>query len=163
MLIRLKKGDVIAIMKQHIRVFMGFILALQLGCLSAAQPELGKYPKIFSTGEYTVTMLRFGEDDSTVLLKVDGIDNKFDGQIFLHKKLCDNTPCTSYKYETKEIPGKERWWTFQSHRSWGSYDELSLFPPGIDKKHGLSSAKRPDKFDPNGFYQEYLGQKALRK
>jgi ribosomal protein L35AE/L33A len=97
-----------------------------------------------------------------VLIKVDGIDNQFDGQIYLHKKVCLNTSCTNYRYETSEIPGKGNWRTVWSIRSWGNHDEVSFYPPGIDKKHGLYKAKRPDKFDSNVFYKEYLGQKALR-
>lgn len=140
-----------------------FILVLLFGQVNAAQPELGKYPKIFSADNYKITLLRIGKDESTVLIKVDGIDNEFDGQIFMHTKICDNTPCTSYKYETKEIPGKARWWTIQSSRPWGDFDSMSFYAPGIDERHYLSADRRPDKFDPNNFYQEYLGQKALRK
>ncbi len=129
----------------------------------ADKPELGKYPQVFSSGEYTVTMLRLGKDDSTVLIKVDGLDNAFDGQIYKHTKICENTTCTTFKYETKEIPGKARWWTLQSSRPWGDYDNMSFYPPGIDKKLGISARQRPNNFDPGKFYQEYLGQKALRK
>jgi ribosomal protein L35AE/L33A len=150
-------------MKRNIRVFVIFVLALQFGYANAEQPELGKYPKVFSADDYTVTMLRLGKDDSSVLIKVDGIDNQFDGQIYLHKKVCLNTSCANYRYETTEIPGKEKWGTIWSVRSWGNYDEVSFYPPGIDKKHGLYKDKRPDNFDSNGFYKEYLGQKALRE
>ena len=138
-------------------------LGLSIGFAQADEPKLGKYPKMFQADYYEVTMLRLGEDDSTVLIKVDGIDNDFDGQIFLHKKLCDNTECTNYKYETTEIPGKTRWWTVQSTRSWGDYDNMILYPPGINKKSELYSSSRPDGFDSSAFYQEYLGQKALRE
>lgn len=129
----------------------------------AEQPELGKYPQIFSVDGYTVTLLRLGKDETTVLIKVDGIDNAFDGQIYKHTKICENTPCTTYKFETTEIPGKQRWWTIQSSRPWGDYDSMSFYPPGIDKKYSLRQGARPDGFDSKKFYQEYLGQKALRK
>lgn len=125
----------------------------------AAQPELGKYPQVFVSDGHTVTMLRLGKDDSSVLIKVDGIDNAFDGQIYQHSKICENTTCTTFKYETKEIPGKARWWTLRS----SEYDSMIFYPPGVDKKHSIGSAQRPDKFDSEKFYQEYLGQKALRK
>ncbi len=129
----------------------------------AEQPELGKYPQVFVSGSYTVTMLRLGKDDSTVLIKVLGIDNAHDGQIYKHTKICENTTCTTFKFETKEMPGKAHWWTLQSTRPWGDYDNMSFYPPGIDKKMGISPTKAPDNFDPEKFYQEYLGQKALRK
>lgn len=127
------------------------------------KPELGKYPQVYAAAGYTITLLRLGKDDSTVLIKVVGIDNAFDGQIYKHKKICENTTCTTFKYETNEIPGKERWWTIQSSRPWGDYDSMNFYPPGIDKKFSIGPAKAPDNFEAEKFYQEYLGQKALRK
>lgn len=149
-------------MKLLIRIMMTLSLLWPIFG-QAAQPELGKYPQVFVSDGYTVTMLRLGKDDSSALIKVDGIDNAFDGQIYQHSKICENTPCTTFKYETKEIPGKARWWTLRSSRPWGEYDSMSFYPPGVDKKHSIGSAQRPDKFDSEKFYQEYLGQKALRK
>ena len=150
-------------MRKRVSCITGIVLAFYFAFATAEPIELGKYPKVFSAGYYKVTMLRLGKGEDTVLIKVDGIDNEFDGQIYLHKRICDNTRCTNYKYETKEIPGKSRWWTIQSQRSWGNYDSMIFYPPGIDKKHDLGVDRRPDSFDPDAFYQEYLGQKALRK
>lgn len=128
------------------------------------QPKLGKYPTVlFSSEGHTVTIVRLGNDDNTALIKVDGIDNDLDGKILKHTKICENTDCTTFKYETKEIPGKERWWTLRSSRQWGSYDEVSLYPPGVEKKFPVSTGKRPDQFDSEKFYQQYLGQKASTK
>jgi hypothetical protein len=129
----------------------------------ADAPKVGKYPKVFKSKDYTVTMVKLGAtDDKVFLVKVDGLDNDFDGQIFKHETKCNNTRCTSYKLETKEIPGKKRWWTIQSTNSWGSYDGLILYPPGIDKKSDLFQVERPEKFDSKAFYQAYLGQKTQR-
>ncbi len=138
------------------------ILTFPLSLL-AENPEVGKYPTMFKSGDYTITMLRLGKkEDKTVLIKVDGIDNDFDGQIYKHITKCNNTNCTSYNLETAEIPGKKSWWTIQSLKSWGNYDNLSFYPPGINKKSRIYKINRPEKFDSNQFYQEYLGQKALR-
>ena len=148
------------------KIFMRVIVSLFLiwpVFSQAAKPELGKYPQVFASGGYTVTMLRLGKDDSTVLIKVVGIDNAFDGQIYKHTKICENTTCTTFKFETDEIPGKKRWWTLQSTRPWGEYDSMSFYPPGVDKKLGISPSRAPESFDSEKFYQEYLGQKALRK
>ena len=133
------------------------------GFMQAEQPELGKYPKILKSGNYTITMLRIGKDDSVMLIKVDGIDNNFDGQIFKHTKICENTNCTAYKYETVEIPGHKRWWTIQITRSWGDYDNIVFYPPGVEKKHDASESKRPDSFDPVKFFNEYKAQLVKRK
>lgn len=150
-------------MKKKTLVIAGIaMLAASLQAL-ANEPELGKYPVVFTGEQYTVTMLRIGKDESTVLIKVVGIDNPFDGQIYKHSRICENTPCTTYKYETKEIPGKARWWTIQASRSWGDSEQLSLFPPGIDKKYGIYRNKQPVDFNAKQFYQEYLGQKTLRE
>lgn len=149
-------------MKTLIRVVASLVLIWPL-LGQAAKPEIGKYPKVFESGNYTVTMLRLGKDDDSVLIKVTGIDNELDGQIYKHSKICENTPCTTFKYETAEIPGKKRWWTLQFTRPWGDYDEITLFPPGIDKKHRAHPTKAPEGFDVEKFYQEYLGQQALRK
>lgn len=131
--------------------------------LLAEVPTIGKYPTMFKSGVYTITMLRLGEEsNNTVLIKVDGIDNSFDGQIYKHVKQCENTNCTSYKYETKEIPGKEHWWTIQARDSWGDYENTSFYPPGISKKSSIYKIKRPANFDANKFYKDYLGQVALR-
>jgi len=147
---------------KKLQILLLSIIMLAPSCLLADNQEVGKYPKMFKSGDYTITILRLGkEEDKTVLIKVDGIDNEFDGQIFKHETKCDNTNCTSYKLETKEIPGKEKWWTIQSSRSWGSYDNLVFYPPGIDKKSEIYEIKRPEQFDSNKFYKEYLGQKAL--
>ena len=149
-------------MKNFMRIIISLFLVLPVYS-QAEQPELGKYPQMFSGDDYKITLLRVGKDETTVLIKVDGVDNAFDGQIYMHTKLCDNTACTSYKYETTEIPGKEKWWTIQSSRPWGDYDSMSFYPPGIDKKYSIGAGNRPDGFDSQKFYQEYLGQKALRK
>lgn len=128
------------------------------------KPELGKYATVYSSSDgHTVTMLRLGKDDSTMLIKVEGIDNDFDGKIFKHTKICENTNCTTYKYETKEIPGKERWWTVRSSDLYGGYEDMTLYPPGINKKSSLGRAARPDSFDAEKFYQQYLGERALAK
>lgn len=150
-------------MKKFICSLAGLLLVFSPYAI-AGKVELGKYPQVFQSGDMIVTMLRVGkEKDNTVLIKVDGIDNQHDGQIYKHKKKCDNKRCTSYKFETKEIKGKKRWWTFQSSRSWGEYSYVTFFPPGISKKHGIYKTSRPKGFDPEKFYKEYLGQKALRK
>jgi hypothetical protein len=129
----------------------------------ADQPKLGKYPTVYEGDDYVVTILKIGsKEEKTVLIKVDGIDNDFDGEIYLHGTICDNTDCSNYKYETTEIPGKEKWWTVQSTRSWGEYDNVILYPPGINKKTPISKVKRPKDFDSEKFYSEYLGQKARR-
>jgi len=144
-------------------------LILSIGLLSSSYSlanyeEIGKYPKVFESGDYIITMLRLGkEEDKIVLIKVDGLDNQFDGQIFKHHTKCDNTKCTVYKLETNEIPGKKRWWTIHSTESWGNYENLIFYPPGINKKSQLYKSQRPKQFDANKFYKEYLGQKALRK
>ncbi len=149
-------------MKSFIRILIGLSLLVPIYS-QAVQPELGKYPQMFSGDDYTITLLRLGKDETTVLIKVDGVDNAFDGQIYKHTKICGNTACTNYKFETKDIPGKKRWWTIQSNRQWGEYDSMSFYPPGINKKHYISADRRPKDFDSQKFYQEYLGQKALRK
>lgn len=130
---------------------------------AAADPEIGKYPSVYEGSDYVVTMLRIGEASrETVLIKVEGVDNDLDGEIFLYTKKCDNTRCTDYKYETLEISGKERWWTIQVSTSYG-YENIVMFPPGIDKKTGIRKVKRPKSFDSSKFYKEYLAQKTLRK
>ena len=129
----------------------------------AAEPKLGKYPTVYEGGDYVVTMLRLGKKSAgTVLIKVDGIDNDFDGEIYLHKQKCDNKQCTNFKYETKQVPGKKKWWTVQSTSSHGGYSNLAMYPPGIDKKSSIHKVKRPKGFDAKKFYKEYLGQKANR-
>ena len=129
----------------------------------ATQPELGKYPTVYEGDDYVVTVLRIGAKEAkTALIKVEGIDNELDGEIYLHVKKCDNVKCTDYKYETKEIPNTKRWWTVQSNRSWGEYDNIIMYPPGIDKKTSIHKVKRPKDFDSNKFYSEYLGQKTKR-
>ena len=129
-----------------------FVLLSPVLAYAEKQPELGKYPSVFTSLDgHTVTMLRLGKDDSTMLIKVDGIDNDFDGKIFKHTKICENTNCTTYKYETKEIPGKERWWTVRSSNSYGSYDDMSLYPPGVNKKSSIGASRRPDSFDAKNF------------
>lgn len=131
--------------------------------LYASSPKMGKYPQVFQGGDYIVTMLRLGDtEDKTFLIKVDGIDNDFDGEIYKHITKCNNKRCTSYKLETSEIPGKKRWWTIQSKNSWGNNDGLVLYPPGVDKKSFLYKTKRPEDFNSKNFYQTYLGQKAQR-
>lgn len=149
-------------MKAVVGVMAGLFVLISMHA-HADQPELGKYPQILKAGDYTITMLKIGKDESTVLIKVDGLDNDFDGQIFKHTKICENTTCTSYKYETVEIPGKKRWWTIQSSRPWGDYDSMIFYPPGIDKKQDVYSGKRPESFDSSRFYKEYEGQLAIRK
>ncbi|TEW51489.1 hypothetical protein [Psychromonas algicola] len=125
--------------------------------------KLGKYPQIYKTSDYKVTMLRIGDaDDKTFLIKVDGVDNDFDGQIYFHETKCHDTRCSSYVMETKEIPGKAKWWTIQSTSSWSDFDNLTLFAPGIDQRANLTKSDRPDDFDANAFYQEYLAQKTMR-
>lgn len=125
--------------------------------------KLGKYPQIYKSNDYKVTMLRIGDaDDKTLLIKVDGVDNDFDGQIYFHETKCHDTRCSSYVMETKEIPGKAKWWTIQSTSSWSDFDNLTLFPPGVDKRSNLMKTDRPDDFDANAFYQEYLAQKTMR-
>jgi hypothetical protein len=139
-----------------------FILILSSNSF-AGQSQLGKYPIVYEGDDYVVTILKIGNIESnTTLIKVNGIDNKFDGEIYLHIKKCDNTDCSNYKYETKEVPGKENWWTVQSTRSWGEYDNVILYPPGINKKISITKVKRPKDFDSDKFYSEYLGQKARR-
>lgn len=151
-------------MKAVARILVPVVLFMPSFAQAEAPPELGKYPTVYQSSDgHTVTVLRLGKDDGTVLIKVDGIDNNLDGKIFKHTKICENTNCTTYKYETKEIPGKERWWTLQSSRQWGSYDDVSLYPPGVEKKYPVSAGKRPDSFDAENFYQQYLGQKSLAK
>ena len=131
--------------------------------LFAETPNIGKYPTMFQADDYTVTMLRIGDkEDKVFLIKVDGIDNEFDGQIFKHETKCNVKRCTSYKLETKEIPGKKRWWTIQSTSTWGNYDGLILYPPGIKQKSNLYKVDRPKKFDAQAFYQTYLGQLTQR-
>ena len=146
------------------KTFMTFsMLTLLTFPLLAKTPELGKYPKAYSSGDYKVTLLRIGKaEENTVLIKVDGIDNEFDGEIYKHIKKCDTTDCNSFKYETTEIPGKKRWWTIQQSSQWG-YGNLKFFPPGIDKEHYLSTEKRPKDFNPEKFYNEYQGQIKKRK
>ncbi len=144
---------------RKITMLLASLLTLYLSQAVAEQPALGKYPRLFVAGGYRVTILRIGQDDSSVLIKVDGIDNGLDGQIFLHKKLCDNKRCTNYKYETTEIPGNVRWWTIQSHRQRDDVDSMILYPPGVDKKYALHPDKRPDSFDAKAFYHTYLGQR----
>ncbi|RJG50704.1 hypothetical protein [Motilimonas pumila] len=122
-------------------------------------PELGKYPKVYQTQDYQVTILRIGSKEAqTYLVKVDGLDNDFDGQIYKHHTLCDNTSCKKYKLETKEIPGTQRWWTIQTTQSWGGNTGLVMYPPGIEEKQYLYKAERPKSFEPAAFYQTYLGQ-----
>jgi hypothetical protein len=129
----------------------------------AAEPELGKYPTVYEGNDYVVTLLNIGgKMEKSTLIKVEGIDSDLDGEIYLHVKKCDNIDCTNFKYETKEIPNKEKWWTLQSTRSWGEYDNVILYPPGINKKTSIHKVKRPKNFDSNKFYSEYLGQKARR-
>lgn len=146
------------------KLILVFVFALLLpSYVLMAAPQIGKYPNVYMSGDYIVTVVRLGADsDNTVLIKVDGIDNDFDGQIFKHIKKCDNKSCTSFKYETREIPQKKRWWTIQAASSWGDAS-LILYPPGIDKKSYLSKTKRPAKFDTQKFYKEYLRQKSSRK
>ncbi len=130
----------------------------------AEEQILGKYPKVYTGDEYVVTILRLGKtEDKTALIKVDGIDNDYDGQIYKHTKKCDNQKCTDFKYETKEIPGKKRWWTIQTVSSWADNESLVVYPPGIDKKTTIFKIKRPKDFDKEKFYKEYLGQKAIRE
>ena len=125
--------------------------------------KLGKYPQIFKTDDHMVTMLRIGDtDDKTFLIKVVGVDNEFDGQIYLHQTKCHDTRCSSYVMETKEIPGKAKWWTIQSTSSWTDFDNLTLFPPGVEKRSNLSKVERPDDFDSAAFFEEYLAQKTMR-
>ncbi|VAW65377.1 hypothetical protein MNBD_GAMMA09-2950 [hydrothermal vent metagenome] len=140
-------------------------IALLTPTLSFAEPpELGKYPEVYEGSDYVITLLRLGEKEKkTVLIKVDGIDNDFDGQIYLHTKKCDNRPCTAFKYETKEIPGKKKWATIQTTSSWGSQNNLIMYPPGINTKSSIYKVKRPKGFDSQKFYDEYQGQKAIRK
>jgi len=134
------------------------------GLALAGAPEPGKYPTVYEGGDYVVTMLRLGEEaKKTVLIKVDGIDNKFDGEIYLHTKKCDNTQCTNYKYETHEIPAQDKWWTVQVTKGYGDYENIIMYPPGVDKKTSLHKVKRPKEFDSEKFYKKYLGQKTLRK
>lgn len=145
------------------RVFIPFVLLIPGLSQAKSPPELGKYPTVYQSAEgHTVTVLRLGKDESAVLIRVDGIDSNLDGRIFKHTRICENTPCTTYKYETKEVPSRERWWTLRSSRQWGS-DEVSLYPPGVEKKYALYSGKRPEGFDAQKFYEQYLGQKSLAK
>ena len=126
------------------------------------QPEIGKYPHQYTSGDYVVTILRLGDESkNTALIKVDGIDNKHDGQIYKHTKKCQNKQCTSYIYETTEIPNKKTWWTINASISY-AHTNLNFFPPTIDKKHSLNKSKRPKGFNSQKFYKEYLGQLALR-
>lgn len=127
------------------------------------EPKLGKYPQVYQSGNYTVTLLRVGEvEQKNYLVRVEGIDNDFDGEIFLHRTLCDNTTCEKYKLETKQIPGKERWWTIQTTNDWASRTGLILYPPGIEQKQYLSKLERPKEFNPAAFYQAYLTQASRR-
>ncbi|HED36139.1 MAG TPA: hypothetical protein ENJ08_18240 [Gammaproteobacteria bacterium] len=131
---------------------------------SSDTPEIGKYPSVYEGSDYVATILRLGkESEKTVLIKVDGVDNDFDGEIYLHTQKCDNTRCTNYKYETHEIPGKEKWWTIQVTAGGYGYENIIMYPPGIDKKTGIYKVKRPKAFDASKFYKEYLAQKSLRK
>jgi len=130
----------------------------------ADRQELAKYPSVYEGSDYVLTMLRTGEHSrETVLIKVEGIDNDFDGQIYLHSKKCEDTRCTAYRYETSEVPGKARWWTVQSVGSSYGHENLIMYPPGIDTKTAIHKVKRPGGFNAEKFYAEYLGQKLLRK
>ena len=144
--------------------YSSIVLSFFIASLTyAAEPKLGKYPTVYEGGDYTVTMLRLGKTSKqTVLIKVDGLDNDFDGEIYLHNQKCDNKQCNNFKYETKQVPGKKRWWTIQASSSYGGYSNLSMYPPGIDKKTSIHKVKRPKGFDAKKFYKEYLGQKANR-
>lgn len=144
--------------------FLTFLLFVSIvHAAPESRPELGKYPQVYSSGNYKVTWLRIGkESEKKVLIKVTGVDNEHDGQIFLHEMKCDVSNCTSFKYETKEIPGKERWWTIQQTPNWDR-PILKLFPPGIDKEGRLYELERPKDFDPNAFYDLYTAQKSKRK
>lgn len=102
------------------------------------------------------------EEDNTVLIKVDGLDSSFDGEIYKHVKKCDTSDCTSFKYETTEIPGKKRWWTIQQSTQWGD-EYMKFFPPGIDKEHSLKEEKRPKDFDSGKYYETYQNQLKTRK
>lgn len=140
------------------------IILLLPAVVMAKAPDIGKYPNIYKSGDYIITALRFGPvEDKTVLIKVEGIDNEFDGQIYKHTKNCLNSRCSSYRLETSELPGHKRWWTIQSSTSYGRYENLIFFPPGIDKKSDIFKTKRSKNFNAALFYKEYLGQKALRK
>lgn len=139
------------------------LFVITSSCSFGSEPELGKYPTIYEGDDYVVTILRIGDKEAdTALIKVDGIDNEFDGEIYLHLKKCGDVNCINYKYETNEIPNKDRWWTVQSSRSWGEYDNIIIYPPGIHKKSPIHKVKRPKDFDSNKFYLEYLGQKTRR-
>ncbi len=128
------------------------------------QLNLGKYPTIYNSDQHKVTLLRVGKtEENTVLIKIEGVDNEHDGQIFKHKKICLDTKCNSYKYETLEIPKKEKWWTIQAVQKY-SYTSVILYPPLINKKFQLKvSKKRVVKFNSKKFYDEYLGQLKQRK
>lgn len=145
----------------NIRIWLYTLLSTWLlsSAVHADTPELGKYPKRFVADNYIVTMLRLGPaEDKTVLIQVSGIDNEFDNRIFKHKMICDTSDCLNYKYETNEIPGKERWWTVQQETSW-NYATQYFFPYGINQKYSLYETHRPNDFDAKAFYQTYIGQK----
>jgi hypothetical protein len=130
---------------------------------SSSTPELGKHPTHYVAGDYRVTTLRIGPDEEgTILVQTFGLDNDSDGKIYLHKKTCLNTACNIYRYETREIPGMARWWTIQAAIGFFG-EELSFFPPGIDQRMELRKVDRPSDFDPQVFYDDYVGQKAARE
>jgi hypothetical protein len=129
---------------------------------SPSTPELGERPTFYVAGDYRVTTLRIGPDDEgTILVQTVGLDNDSDGKIYLHRKTCLNSACSIYRYETREIPGMERWWTIQAAIGFFG-EELSFFPPEIDQRMELRQIDRPGDFNPQDFYDDYLGQKAAR-
>lgn len=132
-------------------------------------PELGRYIDQYEgragARKLEVKVLRVGKkENEEVLIKVTGVDDPLDGQIFKYKKEWQSSDKhqNKYIYVTDQVPGKDRIATFHSDYSYGGqvlkvflldalYDPIYIYPKDYQEN-----------LDPNFMYAQYLEQQKER-
>lgn len=141
------------------------LLAGFLPFTSVNAQELGMYIEQYEgqsgTRTFEVKLLRIGEkSNEEVLMKVSGVDDPLNGQIYKYKKEWQSSAkhLEQYIYVTTQVPGKERIATFHADKQ--SFKVYLLDEPM--KAISIYPAQYQSNLDPNFMYEQYLQQQEKR-
>lgn len=135
---------------------LAILLSLLLAMPSLAEDKVARYPEVFTSDDYTITVVSLGEDEA--LIEVAGVnDEALDKKIFRHAKKCQTRKCEHYIYATADLPEKDNWWTLEIKDANGWYPSTFIYP-GMAERTPVYKAEKPKDFDSKAFYQRYLGQ-----
>ncbi|PTB97398.1 hypothetical protein C9994_03155 [Marivirga lumbricoides] len=132
--------------------------------------KLGAYVEQFEckvgSRDLKVELLKIGEvDTEEMLIRISGVDDPLNEQIYRYKKVGKNTKerLKEYEYVTYQIPGNGKHTAFKSENEFDEQVFKVYLIAKPEESFQVYPAGSPVNLEPKVIYEEYLRQREMRK